>query len=385
MRLSLNLNPRHIAVSLGLIAVLLALQSLYAEYVLANILGMESDTAPARLLDLFSVNLEESLPTWYSTINLFLAACLLGWIALTKRLHQEPFSRYWAGLAVIFLYLSMDEGAAIHESTSGPLQRAFDTTGFLEFGWLMLGIPLVILFGLLYLRFWLRLPPPTRALFALAGGLYIGGAVVIESISANQYALDGGSSFHYMMIATFEELCEMLGVVVLIYALLDYLARRDHLLAFQTQSQLPDFTAIRLRWPYSLGRTAAGFALILLIVNGGLLAWGIALRDLESGPAAPYHFYILVEELAGEDVTIAHFPGVFSPADSQTQRRAAALLAGFPTVQILTLPGLNASIALAGDAPVLTNDQVIELMNWIEETEYIFYDAATVRAITGLP
>lgn len=386
MRLGVNLNPRKTAIVLGCTAVLLALQSLYAEYVLANIVGMDADTAPARLLDLFSVNLEESLPTWYSTINLFLAASLLAWIALAGRANQEPYSRYWLGLAVLFLYLSIDEGAAVHETTSGLLQGTFDTSGFLEFGWLVLGIPLVILFGLIYLRFWLKLPWPTKPLFALAAVFYVGGAVVIESISANQYALDGGSSFLYLAIATLEELCEMLGVVVFIYALLDYLVRRDHTLIFQSQPRGADVCAVQLRWPFSLPLTAAGFATILLLVNGGLLVWGAALNNLDSRPdAAPYHYYILVEELAGETATITHFTGVFSPADDLSRRTAAALLAGFPVVQILSLPALNASIAVAGDTPALTSDTIIELMAWIEETEYIFYDTPIVRAIVDLP
>lgn len=254
MNISFNLNPRKVAVFLGLVAVLLALQSLYAEYVLANILGMRSSTAPARLLDLFSVNLEESIPTWYSSINLFLAASLLGWIAITRRLNRAPYSRYWAGLALIFLYLSMDEGAAIHESASGPLRRAFNTSGFFEFGWLLLGIPLVLLFGLLYFRFWWRLPGRTRTLFAIAGGLYIGGAIIIEGISASQYAVAGGSSFRYLAIATVEETCEMLGVVIFIYALLDYLFAQDQRLLLQTRTDLPDFIPVRLRWPFSLRR-----------------------------------------------------------------------------------------------------------------------------------
>lgn len=384
MNLTLNLNPRKIAVVLGAIAVLLAAQSLYAEFVLSQYLGMDSNTAPARLLDIFSVNLEESIPTWYSTINLFIAACLLAWIATVKRIHKLPGSGYWVGLAFIFLYLSMDEGGSIHESTSGPLQRAFDTTGFLEFGWLILGIPLVLLFGLIYFRFWWRLPNPTRPLFALAGILYVGGAVVVEAISANQYTLDGGASFTYMAIATVEELGEMLGVVVLIYALLDYLKRNEYLLVLQTASETAE--ALTLRWPYSVQRTALALGLALLLINGGLLTWGLALRDGEAASQAaiaPYHYFILVEELAGENVVITHFSGVFNPTDALSQRTAAALQFNFPAVQVLSLPGLNASIALASDEPVLTGDLIIELMEWIQETEYIFYDAPVVRALVG--
>lgn len=381
----LKLNPRKIAIVIGSIALLLALQSLYSEYVLANILGMEARTAPARILDLFSVNLEESIPTWYSSINLFLAASLLAWIALSKRLHQEPHGLYWVGLSAIFFYLSMDEGAAIHETASGPLQRAFDTSGFLEFGWLILGVPLVLVFGIMYFRFWLRLPAKTRTLFVVAAALYVGGAVVIEAISANQYSAAGGSTFAYLAIATVEELFEMLGVVVFIYALLDYLQARREMLILQTEDALPEFSEARLSWRHSLPRTAIVFGLALLVVNGGLLTWGIALRDQTPvAAAAPYHYYILVEELAGEGINITHFPGVFNPADEESRRIVSALAAAYPEVQVLALPGQNASIAVAADAPVLNDESIIDLMEWIDETEYIFYDTMVVRAVLNL-
>lgn len=386
MHLSVIISPRKVAIVLGSIAILLALQSIYAEYVLSNILGMESDTAPARLLDLFSVNLEESLPTWYSSTNLFVAACLLAWIALGKREQAGSDRRSWAGLGLIFLYLSMDEGAAIHESFSGPLQDAFNTSGFLEFGWIILGIPLVILFGVVYLRFWLRLSSPTRPLLAIAGLLYVGGAIGIESISANQYSMDGGSSFLYLAIATLEELFEMLGVVVFIYALLDYLKRHDYTLLVQNQTHTENFTNVALQWPYSIRRTAFAFAAFLVLFNGGLMVWGIALKDTESiNQAAAYHLYILTEELAGHDVTIAHLSGVFSPASEETRRSIVALFNEFGTVQVLSLPGRNATIAFAGEAPAFTSTEAIELMAWIDETEYVFYDAPLVRAIIAQP
>ena len=386
MHLSVNISPRKVAIVLGSIAILLALQSIYAEYVLSNILGMESDTAPARLLDLFSVNLEESLPTWYSSTNLFVAACLLAWIALGKREQAGSDRRSWAGLALIFLYLSMDEGAAIHESFSGPLQDAFSTSGFLEFGWIILGIPLVILFGTVYFRFWLRLNSPTQPLFAIAGLLYVGGAIGIESISANQYSIDGGSSFLYLAIATLEELCEMLGVVVFIYALLDYLKRHDYMLVVQNQTHIEHLPGVSLRWPYSIGRTVSIFAAFLVLLNGGLLVWGMALRDTENiNQAAAYHLYILAEELAGRDVTIAHLSGVFSPASQETRWSVMALFNEFNAVQILSLPGRDATIAFASDMPAFTSAEAIELMAWIDETEYVFYDAPLVKAIIAQP
>lgn len=387
MGLSLRLNPRAIATALAVIAVLLALQSLFAEFLLSTVLHFDFDKAPAALLDVLSVNVEESIPTWFSTINLFVAACLLAWIALLKHTSGEPFRAHWAGLALIFLYLSADEGAAIHETASGPMKDAFDTSGFLEFGWLLVGIPVVIVFALVYIRFWLRLPEPTRRLFAIAGALYIGGAVIIESISANFYSQDEGASFRYLAVATVEELCEMLGVVVLLYALLDYLARRDARFAFYTADVPAGFESPRLRWPLPRRGALTALVALLLVFNVGLLVWTLTQRaEPESAEAAaPYHFYIAVEELAGEGVAIAHFSGLFEPANADAQRTVSALVSGFPAVQVLSLPALDASVAVASDTPVLTDADVIALMEWIDEPEYIFYDTNIVRAVLAVP
>lgn len=277
MKLSLNLNPRKIAIVLGLIAVLLALQSIYAEHVLFHILGKDSDTPPARLLTLFSISAQESVPTWYSVILFFLAASLLAWIALTGHARNEPHGLYWTGLALVFLYISMDKGTTIHEAVSDLLRSVFKASGIFQFGCLLLGILLLIVVGILYVRFWWKLPGRARILFALAAAVYVGGAAGIEGLSTRQYYLDDGKSFRYLVISSVEETFEMLGAVILIYALLEYVRQCEQGLTLQAQTRLPvEFSDVQLRWPLSLRRTAIGFAVLLLFVNGGLLLWSMA-------------------------------------------------------------------------------------------------------------
>lgn len=277
MRLSLNLNPRKIAIVLGLIAVLLALQSIYADHLLFNVLGKNSDTTLARLLELLSINTHQSVPIWYSTILFFLAASLLAWIALTGRARSEPHSPYWTGLALAFLYISMDKGTTIHEVASDLLRSIFKASGFLQSVWLILGISLAAVVGTLYVRFWWRLPGRARILFALAAAVYVGGAAGIEALSTRQYYLDEGKSFRYLVISSVEETFEMLGAVIFIYALLEYVRQCQQGLTLQAQTRLPvEFSDVQPRWPLSLWRTAIGFAVLVLLVNGGLLLWSVA-------------------------------------------------------------------------------------------------------------
>ena len=172
-----------------------------------------------------NVNHEGNIPAWYSSALLLACAGVIAIIARLERARGARYARHWTGLALIFGLLSLDETAAIHEKLTIPLQEATGATGFLYFSWVIVGAGLVLVVGLIYLRFVLALPASTRRLVILAGLLYVGGALGVEAISANRWVQDGGASLAFSAIGTLEELCEMLGTVTLLYAMLGYLAR----------------------------------------------------------------------------------------------------------------------------------------------------------------
>jgi hypothetical protein len=81
----------------------------------------------------------------------------------------------------------------------------------------------VLLLGLSYLRFLLELPPPVRRLVLAAAVLFLGGAAGVEvlgAFSGREHIgfTPGWSSMRYVLAASAEELCEMLGAVVFAYA-----------------------------------------------------------------------------------------------------------------------------------------------------------------------
>ncbi len=65
----------------------------------------------------------------------------------------------------------------------------------------------------------------------------MGGAIGVEAISGKQASLHGEQNSTYNLIITVEELLEMAGVIVFIYALLDYISRQFTKLAFQFTSR----------------------------------------------------------------------------------------------------------------------------------------------------
>lgn len=98
----------------------------------------------------------------------------------------------------------------------------FNQGGIFLFGWVIVAIPVTILFVIAYLRFFFHLSRKTKILFALAAGLYIGGAIGFELIGAGYVSEYGQQNFTYFIIALIEESMEVTGLIVLIYALLEY-------------------------------------------------------------------------------------------------------------------------------------------------------------------
>jgi len=83
----------------------------------------------------------------------------------------------------------------------------------------------VVVIGLVYLKFVLRLPNNTRARFVTAGLIYLIGALGIEMLGAREADLHGTETVLYSMLYTFEEMLEMLAIILFIYALLSHLAQ----------------------------------------------------------------------------------------------------------------------------------------------------------------
>ncbi len=194
----------------------------------AHILGQAADyyyslDGEHRLVELFNLDRELNIPSVYSSATLLLCAVLLGMIALSVREKKAPYFWHWLGLGAGFLYMSLDELLSIHEKVSVAVRHALDTTGFLWHAWVIPYGLLAVVIAVAYLRFLRHLPQRTRWFFVLAGGLFLGGAVGVEMLSAQVMIETGKTSLLWRAVTTVEEALEMAGVVVFIYALLEYI------------------------------------------------------------------------------------------------------------------------------------------------------------------
>ena len=176
---------------------------------------------------IFDFEYDSNLTTWYSSITLFICSLLLTIIAISKKKNRDPFSFHWKILAVIFAIMSLDEVAMLHERAGNLIDiiSPVEYSGWLNYQWVLLGIPLTAIIAIAYLRFMVHLPVRTRNLFFLAGALFVGGALGLEILSGHQESLNTSSQFLYKLYTTIEELWEKLGVLVFIHALLTYIEK----------------------------------------------------------------------------------------------------------------------------------------------------------------
>lgn len=177
--------------------------------------------------ELLNLDAEVSLPTWWQQLTLAVAALLAFVIARAPDGSPTSDRPYWVGLGTIFLLVSIDEGTEVHERLIAPMRSTFDITGGpFWFAWLIPGLGLFVVFALVYVRFWFRLPAPVRFRLGLAGVLYLTGAVGFEMIGGIYESSRGIQDFGYSLVIACEEGFELLGQTVLVVALVVELARR---------------------------------------------------------------------------------------------------------------------------------------------------------------
>lgn len=216
--MDLNINPKWILSRL-FIAILVLL--------LANVLGLISKFYFDHgnlygLVPLFNFDKESNIPTFFSALLLLASAVLLmGIAAVHNRLGNSWLP--WLILGIIFLFLSFDEIASFHEELIKPVRNAIGASGIFYFAWVVPYLFILLAFVAAYGRFIVNLPRRFMGLFIFSGGVYIFGAMGFELLGGLHASNSGVTGVLYAVIYTFEELFEMLGIMLFIYTLLSYI------------------------------------------------------------------------------------------------------------------------------------------------------------------
>jgi hypothetical protein len=215
-----------------------------------------------RLLDL---NGERNLPTWFSSAILLTAAALLAGIAADK---ARPHRNAWIFLSAVFVFLSLDEEASIHEMSNAPLRALLHAGPALYFPWIIFGLALAALVLAVEWRLLRALPRKTAMSFVGSGAIYVMGAVGFEELAAPLYARHAHPVTQAALLVC-EESLEMIGVALFIVALARFWTIDRTALTF-------DFADATLRAarssvvslpPGRLLRALLGAALVMAVVN----------------------------------------------------------------------------------------------------------------------
>ncbi len=178
------------------------------------------------LVDLFDMDVEANFPTYFAGVQLLVCALVLMLIGLVRRQANDRFAMHWLLLALIFLLISADELASIHE-LSIRLGREFApafATGIFYWIWIIPGALLVLLVGLMYAQFvFSYLPARTRNRTIVGAALFVGGALVVEMFEARHVEQHGMENLTMGIFVLFEESLEKIGILIFLSGILDHL------------------------------------------------------------------------------------------------------------------------------------------------------------------
>jgi len=206
----------------------------FVVFMIVALMQTNLDVLAVDPLKVMNVDAEASIPTWYAQSLLLVAATLLFVIAKTALKDKK----YWYVLAGIMLFISIDEGASIHELLITPMRELLSiSSGPLYYAWVIVYGLLFVCVGLFFVRFFVRLPRRTRVLFAVALATFLAGVLGMEVIGGFVISQALMPWQLYAVIVGVEELLEMLGVALFTYALLDYIARSKSMPKMKVESK----------------------------------------------------------------------------------------------------------------------------------------------------
>lgn len=212
----LAIDPRRVLGVLIRIAVVIVITGTAVSLIRVNV-GWEVD--PSDFGARFELVREQSLPSWFSSLQLAASApllCLLAW--RSKRAGSADWYR-WAGLAVLMTVFSLDEVASFHEYSSVIL--GIEVFGFHgAYNWVVFGAIFLVVLGVVYAPFVAGLEPVLRLRLVLGAGIYFGGALGVEMLNAHLASNGGEAGYRYALQTTVEESMEIGGAILVFYALL---------------------------------------------------------------------------------------------------------------------------------------------------------------------
>ena len=191
----LTISPRDYVASLIALAVVFICVHLGINYY-----NYQVEELPWLLIQMFELDEENNLPTWFSSFILLNVAFFVYVSSSRPKLQKKA---YWRFIAIGFLVLAIDEVAGMHETFNSSI----------EINWAIPGAILILFLAAAYVPFLLSLRGKLALQFILAGGLFVSGAIVTELLSEDM----DSDSWGYALAVALEEGLEMFGVLLFLW------------------------------------------------------------------------------------------------------------------------------------------------------------------------
>src|SRR6267143_3832181 len=136
--ISIVINRRKLSITLGTVFVVLLVAHLVVALLRYRIIP-ESSLAE-KMDQFFNMDREANFPTYFNTILLFMVAQTFFLMGKSNKSNGNFYFRtYWYFLSVIFVFLSLDEAASVHEWLIDLMPHTFGIggTGIFRFAWII--------------------------------------------------------------------------------------------------------------------------------------------------------------------------------------------------------------------------------------------------------
>jgi len=176
----------------------------------------------------FDMDSEISIFTWYSaTILLFVPAVLLGFVGWVKKREKEKFAWGWFVASGVLLFMSIDDGAMIHERLSTlnrvtGLQYVLDGINpyLLAWSWWVIYIPVLLVIAAILFKWFLSLPRRMQVLMVVGAVVAALGQVGMEMISS--YATNYTGEWVGPVWRGMQKFVGRVGLSIFLFAVIDY-------------------------------------------------------------------------------------------------------------------------------------------------------------------
>jgi hypothetical protein len=174
---------------------------------------------------LLRINVEMNLTTWFSSMILAMAALLFFVVFRLSSADEDRWRYHWLGLVFIFLFLSIDETADIHPKIGKVFSYLVVDFG-IPSAWVIPYSILTLVAAYTYITFFFNLPVPFRYQALASAILFVGGSLGGEVTQILLTRADHLNEALYELSSVSEEVMEMTGIILLLYALLRLLGSK---------------------------------------------------------------------------------------------------------------------------------------------------------------